>query len=536
MCSIAGLLDKTGSDISANLLMMLTRTSHRGPDGCGVYIGNKVRKAKKLKELDTHDVEGNLGVGHTRLKITGSSGIQPLVGCDTRFVLAFNGEIWNYMKLRRELISKEHLFETDSDSEIIIHLVEEAYKKNSSFSKMMLDVVKIIDGEYAFVVYDSLSKKAILVRDQIGIKQIYYGFNSRYVGFCSEKKPLLQIGIKPQRVPPGKLVQVDLHNSFSDSFRVVGKNQLPRPRKKISDQKRALERYKKALFDSIKKRVEGQEEIGIIFSGGVDSVLVAKIADMLGIKITCYTSGFENSSDVLASQKVSEELGWKLKINNLTPQKISAEIENIVSSIETSNHLQIDVAIPVYFAVKLAKEDKIKVMLTGQGADELFGGYEWYKEILHKEGPKRFSECLWKDIENLHKDTLEREDKITMYHSIELRVPYLDPQVIMAAMSISEDLKIRDDKVKFIHRKLAEELGVPPSIAWRKKEAAQHGSNVHENLLAIMEKWKANIPDRTGSSFSSEDLGSVYRYSGNIYADSKIQLILDSIGEKVGIC
>jgi asparagine synthase (glutamine-hydrolysing) len=535
MCSIAGLLDKTGSDISANLLMMLTRTSHRGPDGCGVYIGNKVRKAKKLQELDTHGIEGNLGVGHTRLKITGSSGIQPLAGCDRRFVLAFNGEIWNYMKLRSELISKGHIFETDSDSEIIIHLVEEMHKKNSSFSKMILDVVKRIDGEYAFVVYDSLSKKAILARDQIGIKQIYYGFNSRYVGFCSEKKPLLQIGIKPQRVPPGRLVQVDLHNNF-DSFTIVGKNQLPRPRKKISNQKRALERYKKVLFDSIKKRVEGQEEIGIIFSGGVDSVLVAKIADMLGAKITCYTSGFENSPDVLASQKVSKELGWKLKINNLTPQKISSEIENIVSSIETSNHLQIDVAIPVYFAVKLAKEDKIKVMLTGQGADELFGGYEWYKEILHKGGPKSLSECLWKDIENLHKDTLEREDKITMYHSIELRVPYLDPQVIMAAMSISEDLKIRDDKVKFIHRKLAEELGVPPSIAWRKKEAAQHGSSVHKNLLDIMENWKVSIPDTANTPHPSEDLGSVYRYSGNIYVDSKIQLILDSIGKKVGIC
>ena len=152
-------------------------------------------------------------------------------------------------------------------------------------------------------------------------------------------------------------------------------------------------------------------------------------------------------------------------------------------------------------------------MVTGQVADEIFAGYEWYPRIYREGGEDALRECLWNDIGNLHKDTLEREDKISMYHSIELRVPYLDPEVIEAAMAVPGNLKIRDGHVKYLHRRLAEEMGIPGHLAWRKKEAAQHGSDVHNNLEKILERMSA---DAGGTGFESrgveELLGSAYRY------------------------
>jgi asparagine synthase (glutamine-hydrolysing) len=136
----------------------------------------------------------------------------------------------------------------------------------------------------------------------------------------------------------------------------------------------------------------------------------------------------------------------------------------------------------------------------------------------------------------LYKDTLEREDKITMYHSTELRVPYLDPEVIHAAMSIPEDLKIRKGHVKYLHRRAAERLGVPDFVAWRPKEAAQHGSDVHAALKRILLRRREAPPKTQGPLIDREKLGSAYRYGHDVYAGNEaVQRVLDSLGMEVGV-
>ncbi len=537
MCSITGLLDKNGEKVASILVQMLQQTSHRGPDGCGIYVDGLLKKAPQLEELKTEGLKGASGLGHSRLKITGSAGIQPLWSCDTRFVLAFNGEIWNYKELRGELIRAGHVFESDSDSEVIIHLVEENHKKSQSLDTSLLQTCKRLDGEYAFAVFDNVTKMVAMTRDPVGIKQLYFGQNSKYLAFCSEKKPLWDIGIEPQRVRPGEIVKTSFDESVQNfSFEKRRLNVLTKPTVDVGDERDALERYKQVLFDAVKKRIDGKDSVGIIFSGGIDSVLIAKIAKILFCDITCYTSGFKNSSDIIAATQSSKELGIKLVVHELNQGEIESELGNIISAIESSNHLQVDVAIPVFFAVKEAKKDQMRVMLTGQGADEIFAGYDWYPKIYKERGDDVLGDCLWNDIENLYKDTLEREDKIAMYHSIELRVPYLDPQVIDVAMSIPGDLKIKNNHVKYLHRKLAQEIGVPPQLAWRKKEAAQHGSNVHDNLITVMKKIKESIADDTPSPKHDESLGSAYRYSYDRYEENDaVQKTLDILGEKLGL-
>lgn len=537
MCSIVGLLDKNGEDVKDKLVNMLEITSHRGPDGCGIVMGTQLQKGTSLELVDTSHLSGSNGMGHLRLQITGKTGTQPLFGCERRFVLGFNGEIWNFKQLRKNLQDCGHRFETDSDSEVIVHLIEENYRRTASFSKSVIETTKALDGEWAFAVIDNTTNKTILARDSVGVKQLYYGSNSKHIGFSSEKKPLLKLGIKPRRVMPGNIVEITFDNrSCRHDFKISNACELKKTPVTIFDEVEAFDAYRRALFKAVKKRIDGQKHIGIIFSGGVDSVLIAQVASKMGAKITCYASGSEDSSDLLAARKVANELGFELKESIITEEKIASNLENIITAIESTDHLQVDVAIPVFFAVQKAKEDGIRVMLTGQGADELFAGYPWYPQIMEEDGPDALNQSLWNDIKNLYKDTLEREDKITMFHSIELRVPYLDPEVIASAMSISENLKIKDGFGKYIHRRLAESVGVTNSVSWRPKEAAQHGSDAHKKLYKVLRQIAKTIKTKTQVPKTDfEKLGSAYRYNHDVYLHNKEdQAVLGYLGAKLG--
>ncbi|HID42164.1 MAG TPA: hypothetical protein EYP30_00025 [Archaeoglobaceae archaeon] len=166
-------------------------------------------------------------------------------------------------------------------------------------------------------------------------------------------------------------------------------------------------------------------------------------------------------------------------------------IPEVIEAIEDSLFGQIEVAIPIYISVEMAHEDGLKVMLTGQGADELFAGYPWYRTIVEKDGYNSLKRYMVGDVLNLYRETLEREDKITMVNAVELRVPYLDPKVIKIAMQIDDKLKIRspkDELEKLIHMELAKRIRIPADLAERPKKAAQHGSGIHEAILVVAQK------------------------------------------------
>lgn len=539
MCSIAGIVDKSGGNTVSTLKRMLEWTEHRGPDGCGIASSKDVARAPDIDKLDIEKMCSSHSFGHSRLKITGMTGIQPLNGCNDRFLLGFNGEIWNHESIRENLVTAGHDFTTDSDSEVIIHLFEEKFK-TSSFIDAIIETVKELDGEYVFAIYDIEEKGFAVVRDPVGIKQLYYGENDKHIAFCSERKPLWLLGLNSKRLLPDSILDIH-YNKFHNSYdlNLISIKKLQRCKAIVTDEETALKKYRESLFNSIKKRTKGHQKIGVIFSGGVDSVLVAHIAKQMGIQVTCYVAGMSESQDVMTAKKIANDLKLDLRVNELTETKIQSELTDIIKAIESTNHLQVDVAIPVFFAVKLAKEDGVRVMLTGQGADEIFAGYNWYPTLLEERGEVELNKSLWNDIENLYKDTLEREDKITMYHGIELRVPYLDLEVIKSTMSISERLKIKDGHVKYLHRKLAEQLAIPSYVVWRPKEAAQHGSNVHQKLCTILQDMKNQIPANKIKEVkireaACESLGSAFRYPQLVYnANKNEQLVLDYLGSKI---
>jgi len=546
MCGIAGVVSNNEDETGPYLKRMLQSMQHRGPDGAGLMIGGNVEHKKRLGDLNFEGKKGPIALGHVRLAITGGmDGLQPFQSKDKRFCLLHNGEIYNYKELRKEL-NQEVDFQTETDSEVILHLVEEYY--DGDLADSVQQVLPKLDGVYALVVTDH--KQTIIARDKIGVRQLYYCQNGNHVVFASEKKALHAIstnGIGIHRLLPGEIAIInDGRNLERLSFWSPEKLKTSTG---IMNKSEAIENYSLVIQEAVRKRVAGRKRVGIIFSGGIDSLLIAYEVKKLGVPFTCYTAGRAGAEDIKWAQRLAKWLDCPLKVELLTTEDIEELIPQIIYDIEDHSLNQVEVSVPIYASVRMAQEAGERVLLTGQGADELFGGYSWYPKIVDQEGYESFERYSWEDTFLLYKECLEREDKIAMVHSVELRVPYLDPQVIKVAFQISPELKIiRDSDTlgKRVHREYCESRGIPREIAFRKKEAAQHGANVHDAFeeLAIRSGVKKSMLEKLGYDTERtvpEKLGSSSRY-GFRYGDHHlwkpvphVQFYLDSHAAELGL-
>lgn len=542
MCGIVGILSKKGENVAPLIEKMLSCMRNRGPDGVGLATEDEIVYSNTFNKLFFSQTSAFNVLAHSRLAIVGGScGSQPFLSCDKKLVLEHNGEIYNYRELRKSL-ETHHEFNTSTDSEVIIHLLEDHYSKtNGNLLEAVKRTVFQLDGIYILAIKEQSTGNIILVRDGIGVRQIYYGEDERFFAFGSEKKALWKINLngKIQRLLPGYalfITQQPTDYTFATTLHpiTVNTNKSIRSKYPISykDIDSALNAYNDALIASVEKRVRDFSRIGIVFSGGIDSVIVAFLAKQMVPEVICYTSGIRGSNDITNSIEIAEKLDLKLEINELSQNDVEKMIPNIINVIEDDNMGQVEVAIPIYAAVKLAREQGIRVMLTGQGADEIFGGYSWYSKIVQKYGYEKILEYMIKDVQLLYKETLEREDKITMSQSIELREPFLDPNLIDTVLRIDPRLNIQNDGVdvfdtlgKRVHRRLAEKMGIPREIAYRIKEAAQHGSGIHNLLDSIARKngftetsVKGNYLDKLNKR---ELMGSSQRY-GHLFESEKI--------------
>ncbi len=530
MCTICGHFVRNGKMPSTDIYDMLVKMAHRGPDMHGIYLDGQVVRADNIEAFkETLMNESHIAFGHSRLRIVGNEKpTQPYASCDGRLVLIHNGEIYNYEKLKT-LLYKPHDIKTSSDSEVIVHLLEEAYQ--GDLLDAMRKVLGLLDGMYALAVTDG--KSAVVARDPIGKKPLYYLQNGPTTYFASEKKALWNGRDKPRRLYPGDILSIDpsgpqVHEGFHLQF----------PQIDIIDFREAVELYKKALITAVKKRLTGLTEsrIGVIFSGGIDSVLIAKLLQREGKNVVCYCTGTAESGDIVAALSVAKDLGLELKTTIIDDVMVEQILPEIIRNVEESGLLQVEVAIPMYLAARLAAEDDIRVMFTGQAADELFAGYPWYSDVLREFGYLRLHEKLWEDLTSLYTDTLEREDKLTMAHSIELRAPYLDRDVIQTAMRISPRLKLegRSDLLrKRVHRQAAVELGVPAYLAFRVKDPAQSGSGIHDIIEHIAEEHIQKIDSHLVEENIRRDKGSLYRYGDEHYGSNAPRFYLQQIEEDI---
>ncbi|OPY27137.1 MAG: asparagine synthetase B [Methanobacterium sp. PtaU1.Bin242] len=394
---------------------------------------------------------------------------------------------------------------------------------NYSLRQAVIKALKHLDGDYAYAIYDG--ENLAVLRDPVGVKPLYYGENKekKVSAFASERKALWKIGIeKVKTLQPGYMLynweitkindilgsilykevgsfksisKTDLEgNGLKSPFKTyLGYNGLRYPFKtdindynsEINLKNRLKDQLKDYLINSLKKRLRGLSKVGIMFSAGIDSTLLAYLCDDLGVETLLYTVGHKNSVDAEFAQKTAIDMGLPIKIYKVEVEDVKNYFHLVLNAIEEFNIMKLGVGMPAYMAAEMAHEDDIKVMLSGQGADELFAGYHRYLKLYQEQGEETQNH-LKEDISNIYQVNLQRDDAVTMAHSVELRVPYLDLDVINMAMNIPIKYKINsenDPLRKCILREVAQELGVPKEIVKRPKKAAQYGSGIHKMLV-----------------------------------------------------
>ncbi len=433
MCGIAGAAGKGSEEL---VRKMLEAIKHRGPDYHGTYS------------------VGDITLGNVLLNITGNKR-QPL---SNGGALTYNGEIYNFKGIAQKL----HVA-TDSDSEALFHLLE---------SKSMDAVILELDGDYAFAY--AKDEKVHLVRDPAGVKPLFYAKDGKIFSFASEKKALSAVGINEiYTLKPGHMLTYGAGNVVEKKVSgfVTGEQ--------ITDEALAS----LALFNAIECAVEKRhyEPCAVAFSGGLDSSLIAALSR----EAELYSVGMEGSHDVQQTKNAAFLLGLsdKLHFHELTTDELESAVPQVMRAIESSDPLKVSIAIPLFFTSNDAHSDGIRVMFSGQGADELFAGYRRYESLNAHE----LESALRKDLDNIAANNLERDDAATMANGVELRVPFLDKEVVELALRIAPELKIHKGMRKYILRLAAGKI-LPGELAYKEKKAVQYSSGIYSALLKLARK------------------------------------------------
>lgn len=249
---------------------------------------------------------------------------------------------------------------------------------------------------------------------------------------------------------------------------------------------------KEKILDSIEKRTRNIDKFGILLSGGVDSSLIALICKQMNLKFNCYCVGFNNSKDLEAAKKVANVYKLSLKWKTLSLLELEESLKCTLNILKCPDFVSVSVGSVLYAAGEIAKKDKIKILFGGLGSEEIFAGYQRHEESLKKGFQAVHNEC-WNGLLNIWRRDLKRDYLIAKSLNLNLSTPYMDIDVIKYAMSIHPKLKIIHQEKKIILREIAEDIGLAKEIAFRKKKAAQYGSNFLNGIEKLAKKNKFKL-------------------------------------------
>ena len=486
MCGFVGAFDlNSGSapiadglrdELRAQVLEMSKKIRHRGPDWSGVYTGD------------------NAILSHERLSIVDPlSGKQPLVSDDEKIILAANGEIYNHKEIRASF-DGSYKFRTGSDCEVIIPLYKK-YRATGNFSEM----IEKLSGIFAFALYDSENDCYLIARDEIGVIPLYQGWDKagRYY-VASELKALEGECVTIEEFPngcylySGKEKPVRWYHRNWETFDAVKNAPKATDDKGEIINPAVIEKVRNGLESAVKAQLMSDVPYGVLLSGGLDSSIIAAITQKFSKKrvetdsresawwpqLHSFAVGLEGSPDLVAAQKAADYIGTVHHEVHFTIQEALDALPDVIYHIETYDITTVRASTPMYLLARVIKSMGIKMVLSGEGSDELFGGYLYFHKAPNAQ---EFHEELVRKMSKLHLYDCLRANKSLMAWGVEGRVPFLDKDFIDIAMGLnpSDKMNIRlgDGKQrmeKWILRKAFEDL-LPESIAWRQKEQFSDG-------------------------------------------------------------
>ena len=559
MCGIAGLIHLNGEPVSPVILKKMTDAiAHRGPDGEGQWI------------------EGNVGIGHRRLAIIDLSpvGHQPMITGDHRYVLSYNGEIYNYREIRTELEAMGYWFRSQTDSEVVLN----------ALAHWGPDALLKFNGMFGLALWDRKEQTLLLARDRYGIKPLYYARQGQSFAFGSEQKAITaQPTFKRNLNKKAFLEYFTFQNIFTDQTLLEDVHLLPaghfaklrvatgqwsqhqywdyrfhEPDQKV-DRQEHLEELDRLFKQAVNRQLVSDVELGSYLSGGMDSGSITAIASQSLPYIKTFTCGFDLSSAsgielAFDERPKAEAMSARFKTEHYEMVLKSGDMERCLPQV--ARHLEeprVGQSYPNYYAAKLASKF-VKVVLSGSGGDELFGGYPWryyraansqnfeqyidqyyhywQRLVNNTELKQMFSPVanevtgiwtrdIFRNVFANHDNVLERpedyinhslyfeaktflhglfvvEDKLSMAHSLENRVPFMDNDLVDFAMKCPVSLKLNN---------LAEVLKINENeLGWKKEKFFQKTNDGKQLLREMMSRYiPENITNAEKQGFSSPD-------------------------------
>ena len=472
MCGFVGAFEIKGDsqELRPQILEMSKKIRHRGPDWSGIYCGDKAILA------------------HERLAIVDvASGKQPLYSKDGNIVLAVNGEIYNHQDIRKKYKDK-YEFLTKSDCEVILALYAD---KGANF-------MEDLSGIFSFCLYDKEKDAFMVGRDHMGIIPLYMGWDDEGAFYvASELKALESYCSKIELFPPG-------HYLYSPEGKDV-KRWYERDwmyYDNVKDNETSIDDLRQALEDAVQRQLMSDVPYGVLLSGGLDSSVISAIAKKYSAKriesgnkndawwpqIHSFAVGLVNSPDLPAARKVAEYIGSVHHEINFTIEEGLDAVSDVIYHLETYDVTTVRASTPMYLMARLIKSMGIKMVLSGEGADELFGGYLYFHKAPNA---KAFHEETVRKLDKLHLYDCLRANKSLAAWGVEGRVPFLDKEFMDVAMRLNpKDKMAGNGKMeKWLVRKAFED-SLPESVVWRQKEQFSDGVGYSwiDTLKALAEK------------------------------------------------
>ena len=456
MCGIVAIFNikEQTPELRQKALMMSKKIRHRGPDWSGIYCGKSAILC------------------HERLSIVDpESGKQPLFAPDHKEVLAVNGEIYNHREIRAKYAGK-YDFQTGSDCEVVLALYRE---RGCNF-------LEELSGIFAFALYDEEKDDFLIARDPIGVIPLYIGKDKDGLVYCaSELKALEGFCDEYQPFPPGHYYrgsEGELKRWYTRDWEQYDA---------VKDNEARVEDVRNALEDAVKRQLMSDVPYGVLLSGGLDSSVISAVArkyaprrvetdgkqDAWWPRLHSFAVGLKGAPDLAKAREVADYIGTVHHEINYTIQEGLDAIRDVIYFIETYDVTTVRASTPMYLLARVIKSMGIKMVLSGEGADEVFGGYLYFHKAPT---PQAFHEETVRKLSKLHLYDCLRANKSLSAWGVERRVPFLDKEFLDVAMRLNPSAKMCPGSTiekRIVREAFADML--PESVAWRQKEQFSDG-------------------------------------------------------------
>jgi len=467
MKAIAAVLDKRGENAFQTIVLMLKVLSYGRADAFAIATPKSFNVKNSLEGFTAEDFKSSVALGHVFVKVLAQDTLQTInVGATA---LIFDGRVYHPR--------------IEFPAEFIRQGLQTGGGLNTAEN-----LIRKFDGSFAFAIAED--EKLIVGRDALGLYPLYYGENNNVFAIASERKALWKIGVKKaESFSPGHVLIAN-KNMFKTKLAKKPKG-FVRP----ASLEEAVEKLQELLMQSHFERTANLGEVAVAFSGGLDSSLTALLAKKAGVNVHLIHVSLENQPETRQAEEAARLLGLPLHKYLYSEGDVENVLPKVLWCVESPDPLKTSIGIPFYWAVERASELGFKVLLAGQGADELFGGYRRYLTLYSRFGSESAERAMARDILSLYEDNFERDAKICSFHNVELRLPFASYPLVEFALSLPLNLKIGGEGEtlrKLVLRKAAEKFGLPRQIAYKPKKAVQYATGVDKVLRKLAKRQ--NMP------------------------------------------